>query len=146
MQEMLDELTARKPVPVAKDGRLSVAESASAIVRDFEHLAENAEFYRLMLGRHGVADFRFHLQEYVYDVTAQRLQISLGNLPTGPVQTEIVLNYIATAYIGIFQWWLENDMPYTPEYMASQFIKLYRLGVYQALGLEADIAGAELEN
>lgn len=144
IEDMLDEITSSDPIPVPVNGKLPVEDTMLAITNDFEHLAEHFEFYRVMLGPHGVWGFFFRLQEYVYQATAQRLEAALGKLPTGPISTEFVLNYIAAAYMGVIRWWIKNEMPYSPEEMASRLVWVYSFGIYKALGLEANMNSFEI--
>jgi AcrR family transcriptional regulator len=139
MREVLDELTAANPLPVAEAGVLSTAETRITIERDFKHVAQNESFYRAMLGENGVWGFAHRLQKYIYELTERRLISVLGELPAGPVPAEIVLAHIASAYVGIIQWWVENDMPYPVVEMADHLVNLYALGIYQAIGLEPSI-------
>ena len=139
MREVLDELTASNPPLVAESGVLSVDETHITIEHELKHVAKNLSFYRAMLGEKGVWGFAHKLQMYFYELTEQRLISVLGELPTGPVPTEIVLAYIATAYVGIIQWWVEHDMPYSTGEMADKLVQLYSLGIYRALGFESSI-------
>jgi AcrR family transcriptional regulator len=137
--DVFDELTSRHPLPVSMGEKLSMEETKVAITHDFEHFAENYEFYQAMLGRHGVWGFFFQLQEYIYDLTAHHLEAALGELPSGPIPTDFVLNSIAAAYIGVIRWWIKYEMPYSPEEMAGRMVWIYSYGVYKALGLEPNI-------
>jgi AcrR family transcriptional regulator len=141
MLEVLDELTTSNPLLVAEAGKLSVEETWKTIERELIHVANNLSFYQAMLGENGVWGFAHMLHDYIYENTEQRLISIFGDLPKGPVPIEIVLAYIAFAYVGIIQWWVEEDMPYSVEEMADNLVKLYALGIYKAIGLEADING-----
>jgi hypothetical protein len=33
---------------------------------------------------------------------------------------DIMLQYSGTAYVGIIEWWIRNEMPYPPQIMAEQ--------------------------
>ncbi|NIM93916.1 MAG: TetR family transcriptional regulator [Anaerolineales bacterium] len=134
--EIWNELTAENPLPVTADGSLSSEGTKMTILTDFEHFVENEEFYRVMLGEKGVTEFIHRLQDHVYETTALRLKTVLGSFPTGPVPIEMVLHFIASAYVGLIQWWLENDMPYDPEEMASFIVDLYSVSPFKAMGLE----------
>lgn len=141
--EVFDELTSRDPQPELVGDKLSSIGTKMAITHDFKHFAENYEFYRAMLGRHGVWGFFFQLQEYIYETTARRLEAALGDLPSGPIPADFVLNYIAAAYIGVIRWWIKCEMPYPPEEMASRLVWIYSYGIYRALGLESNIETEE---
>jgi len=133
--EIWDELTAENPLPVAPDGTLSIEGTRITVLSDFEHLAKNFEFYRVMLGEPGVAEFIHRMKNHVYEATAKRLEAVLGELPAGPVPIRMVLEFIASAYVGMIQWWLEEDMPYLPQEMASMIVALYNKSPFQAMGV-----------
>ncbi|MGD9092477.1 MAG: TetR/AcrR family transcriptional regulator [Anaerolineales bacterium] len=143
VEEVFEELTPRDPQKIPTGEKLSLEGTRIAITHDFEHFAKNYEFYRAMLGRHGVWGFFFQLQEYIYDITAHRLEAALGELPSGPIPTDFVLNYIAAAYIGVIRWWIKHEMPYSPKDMARRLVWIYIYGVYKALGLELKIGEVE---
>jgi AcrR family transcriptional regulator len=135
-KEVWQELTSRHPLPVSQNGLVSVDATYITIKEDFEHLAEYEDFYRVMLGQGGVLDFSRQMQEFVYETTEVRLLNVLGALPDGPVPIEIVLRYIAAAYVGVMAWWLEQDRPYSADEMASLLVKLYDISLFEAMGLE----------
>ncbi|MEJ2599481.1 MAG: TetR/AcrR family transcriptional regulator [Anaerolineales bacterium] len=137
-EEIWGELTQRNPLPVTQDGTLALEGTKTTILSDFKHLNENAEFYRVMLGTQGVPEFVHRMQAHVYESTAARLRSVLGDLPVRPVPVEIVLQFIASAYVGIMEWWLENDRSYTPEEMADFILSLYSISPFKAMGLEIE--------
>jgi hypothetical protein len=106
------------------------------MVGEFEHVAENAAFYRVMLGDNGVWSFIHKIQEYIYKSSLERLIAIRGETPDSPVEVELVLSFVAAAYVGVIHWWLENDMPHTPEVMADKMMTIYRDGVYRSLGYD----------
>lgn len=104
-------------------------------VRVFEHIAEHEEFFRLMLIKKGVPHFMSRMKKIIidfYDPKVPEKQFDNSQLK---VPKDIILNFIASAYIGTIVWWLENDMPYTSNFMANQLITLTRSGVFSTLGL-----------
>lgn len=133
--EIWDRLTAKDPLPVVESGHLSTESTHAAVVSDFEHLAEHVEFYRVMLGKSGVAAFIHRLQEHIYASSKERLKAVRNDLADNPLPVEMVLRFIAAAYVGLMQWWLDSGMPYTPEEMADLFVQLYATSPFEALGL-----------
>jgi AcrR family transcriptional regulator len=136
--EIWEELTRQNPLPIGPEGTIAFEGTKTTILNDFKHLNENAEFYRVMLGAQGVPEFIYRMQNHVYESTAARLRSVLGELPVRPVPIEIVLHFIASAYVGIMEWWLANDQPYTPDEMADFIVSLYSMSPFQAMGLEID--------
>lgn len=33
---------------------------------------------------------------------------------------DVMLQYAGTAYVGVIEWWIRNEMPYPPQIMAEQ--------------------------
>lgn len=137
-EEIWWELTRQNPLPVTQNGTLALEGTKTTVLNDFEHLNENARFYRVMLGAQGVPEFVYRMQAHVYASTAARLRSVLGDLPVRPVPIEIVLQFIASAYVGIMEWWLENEQPYTPQEMADFIVSLYSISPFRAMGLDVD--------
>jgi AcrR family transcriptional regulator len=78
----------------------------------------NADFYRVMLGRKGdpafVERFRQNSEgRYRYLFSQYPLAVDPKNAPV-----EMKLAYISHAGVGAILWWLENDMPCSPEQLA----------------------------
>ncbi|MFN8448304.1 MAG: TetR-like C-terminal domain-containing protein [Anaerolineae bacterium] len=61
----------------------------------------------------GSAQFSRYIRTYLAG------HIQLGDLPTPGLPPEVLANYVAGAELALVTWWLESDMPYTPEHMAE---------------------------
>jgi AcrR family transcriptional regulator len=136
--QIWSDLTERNPLPVMADGRLSLEGTQQTILSDFQHLAKHAEFYRVMIGAHGVAQFIHRMQEHIYQTTEERLKEVAGSPPETPLPLDLVLQFISSAYVGLMHWWVENDMPNSPEQMASMITKLYNMTPFEAMGLHTE--------
>jgi len=136
IEDVIEGLLLRDHLSVVSEDIISLEKTRFAFEKDFEHFAENFEFYSAMLGEHGVWGFFFQLQDYIYKATKRRFESIQDKKISGSVSAEFVLNYIATAYMGTIRWWIKNQMPHTPSEMASQLIWIYSQGVFKALGLE----------
>lgn len=127
--EVYDELVAQL-TPVIRDQlKLDVPERNLTVV--CQHVAANADFYRVMLGDHGVPAFVRRLREIMVAWSVARLEAlkALGVSLT-PLPAEFVMSYTSGAVIGVLQWWLENDMPYTPEVLAQYMLEIAVSGLY----------------
>jgi len=49
---------------------------------------------------------------------------------------EIIAYHMASAQVGLVNWWIENDQPYSPEYMAQISIWLSLAGSARSVGRE----------
>lgn len=103
---------------------------------DFEHVADLAEFYKVMLGERGSAAFLMRVREFLAkgvmeDTFSKATNDEQANLPV-----EFVAYAVAGARIATIKWWLDHDMPYSPQRMAYMMDQLFVHGIYWGLGLE----------
>ena len=54
------------------------------------------------------------------------------------ISKELLLQYIASTFMGIVIWWVKNDLSYTPKELASQFGKILTHGHLKAAGISID--------
>ena len=48
----------------------------------------------------------------------------------------MIANFYAGSLLGLISWWLDNNMPYTPEQMTLFSQRLFFLGLFDALGID----------
>jgi AcrR family transcriptional regulator len=137
-EEIWDELTRENPFPQAPGGKLSLEATRETVLTDFKHLANHAAFYRVMIGRQGVAHFIYRMQAYVYKSTEERLKALAPVRSQTDLPLEIALQFIASAYVGLMHWWLDSDMPYAPDEMADLILRLYGVSPFEAMGLHIE--------
>ena len=91
------------------------------LVRILDHIRANAKFYRVMLGKNGDPAFTDKIRQYIQ----KRIRRSL---PTGLQNDEMAIDlyvcYSSSASVGAILWWLEHDMPYPSEEMATMLHQL----------------------
>lgn len=126
-----DELNALAEVlDSAVDKPLEVNEEPDTMARlvmVFEHVRRHERFYRLMLGGNGYSKFNTLLRKSLADRLKRRIQQEAGQMAM-PIDLHAQLQ--AAAMVGMLEWWLENDFPYTSvemtQYLDVHF-KLLRL-------------------
>ncbi len=94
------------------------------LVYIFEHIAKHERFYKVMMGKKGQQNFLFRLLDVFVEVLDDRLTNGMANDIQPMVPKDILIHYAASAYLGVISWWLKNNMPYTPRYMATQLTRL----------------------
>ncbi|GGH36956.1 TetR/AcrR family transcriptional regulator [Paenibacillus segetis] len=104
-----------------------------SFVRQFEHIADYAKFYKVMLGAHGLTGFAMRMEEAIRKSLYHRSIIAQPHDNQALVPRELVVRYATSAHLGLIMYWLENNMPYTPKYMAIQLIRLHVLGPTQLM-------------
>ena len=137
LRDAIDELTADLGASPDAQSQLAIDESPRPIKAAFEHVAQHAQFYRVMLSAEGVASFIAGVRDYMAEITLRWLKALQPNPRQSRVPLEIVANSLSWSLLGVLIWWLEHDMPHPPEYMAVQFQLLMTLDLRQVLGLES---------
>jgi len=105
----------------------------------FHHAADNAELYQIVLRGEGVDQASEKLRIIMtnaLDAFIQRKMESEDERVKLQVPKEVFTNYFAGALLNVIKWWLEADMPYSPEEMEGMIFKLLIPGASQVLGLE----------
>lgn len=131
---MLDELKKTMQLPddfTANQLQLNTEAPPVSFIRQFEHLAAHASFYKVMLGPHGAPDFAGRMEQAIQDALFARQTLAQPNEQQLSLPRELIIRYATSAHIGIMKHWLEADMPYSAAYMAKQLNRLHLLGPTQ---------------
>lgn len=88
------------------------------LVKLFEHIRDNAPFYRAMLGPQGYSGFGERIRRLTEATLHARWQASPPAERSGQMPAPMLLNYLSHASYGALVWWLENGLSHSPEQMA----------------------------
>ena len=117
------------PPDFKADDFIRNAESPPAsFIRQFEHIAEHARFYKVMLGPNGLPGFARRMEQAIRESLYHRSVIAQPYDNHLQIPRELVIRYTTSAHLGIILYWLEQGMSYSPAYMAGQLIRLHVLG------------------
>jgi AcrR family transcriptional regulator len=107
-------------------------------VEDFHHVAQYAQFYKVMMSENGSMKFMVRVQRYLTYGMEQALRRYLpeGHEPAIPLDALAAM--LAGVEIGVMMWWIENDMPYTPEAMSRLCDRFSGPGLLAVLGIEGE--------
>ncbi len=98
----------------------------------FNHVAEHADLYRVLLGENGLGYVINRVIDYIAQYSELQLRMGLGTaVPQAPI--EIMARHVAGSLYAIITWWLMNDMPYTPQQMAQMSTRLCVTGTVPQL-------------
>lgn len=108
----------------------------------FRHAAENATLYRIILKGEGATKTSTFLRRFISDSATEYLSTWIERpedkgphappkLP--PARLRLVADYFASALLGFLTWWLESDMPNSPEEMADFFSQIFFQGARHIL-------------
>jgi AcrR family transcriptional regulator len=99
------------------------------LVNLLEHFAEHAKFYKVVLASRRTPIFTDRMLRLLTELVTSRIE-RMGDesvLATAGIQKDIAIWYGSSALIGTIVAWLRQDMPYTPVYLAKQFIMMRSL-------------------
>ena len=88
--------------------------------RLFEHIREHQMEIRFLLLDNSL---RFVL-EPVMKRACERAEENLEYLPQNIISASLAANHIIASAFSLMRWWLENDMPHSPEQMGEIFTEL----------------------
>lgn len=128
---MLAELSRSMELPTGfRPHELNMDEDSPppSFVRQFEHLAAHNAFYRVMLGPMGQPGFAARMEAAIREALYARSALAQPNDRELRVPRDLIIRYCTSAHLGIVMQWLEDGMPYTPRYMATQLKRLHLLG------------------
>ena len=104
-----------------KPNKGDATEIHQGLTRIIDHIRVNAKFYRVMMGKNGDPAFTDKIRQYIQ----KRIRRSL---PTGlqidARSIDLHVSYSSSASIGAILWWLEYEMPFSPEEMATTLYQL----------------------
>ncbi len=92
-------------------------------------IAEDALFYKTIFGENGMSGIR----KKMMDILKQKLAQSFREETLIP--KELFLELITSLYMGAIDWWLSQEMAYSPSYMAQQLVKTLTMGPAKVSGL-----------
>lgn len=88
----------------------------------FDYLRSHYPFFLSMFSNERVYVFRERLLRFIADSLLEKKK-EAGNTPE--VEDELNAQFMASAFIGIVEWWVRREMPYSPEFMAGEVQKLF---------------------
>ena len=123
-----------------EEGGLDIGEVPLApITLAFQHVAQNANLYRIILRGDGTYSAIQHLREIIIQAVLDLLRnfTSHDNLIMNPqVPLEVFVHSLAGAWIGLVSWWLEQDLPYPPEQVAVMYHRMFMRSTREILGIQ----------
>ncbi|CAM3971393.1 TetR/AcrR family transcriptional regulator [Saccharibacillus endophyticus] len=107
----------------------------ASLLRTFEYLEQSAELYSLLVRSEGNPAFRSRLSSMLKQGVGTQFDRFVQH---DRMNKEIAVQFLTTAIVGLFEWWLAEGMPYSPAEMVRQLMILL-----EAHGLPGPVAGSE---
>lgn len=95
---------------------------ASELLPVFVYIQNHFLFFSAMLSTTRATIFRKRLMEFVSVRVKEKLDL---RNPYLAIDSELNAQFMASAFVGIVEWWIQCQMPHPPEYMAEQLRKLF---------------------
>lgn len=122
-EEMINEIHA-----ILKEAPDPPGFNIQIILNMLEHIAENSNFYKVLLASKRIPVFTERLMKLIADFITSRMdKLEASSTLNVKVKRDIAIWYGSSAIIGTIVFWLRNDLPYTPEFLASQLAELLHL-------------------
>lgn len=96
-----------------------------SLLRTFRYLEDSAEIYSVLVRSEGMPAFRSRLSEMLRQGVEKQFDQSVSD---DRLNKEISVQFVTTAIVGLFEWWVARSMPYSAEEMVRQLMLL--LGSY----------------
>ncbi len=88
-----------------------------AILSIFEYIEQHAFFYSNMLTDKGIPTFRNRLLAMIQKITEEQIdKIGMSQ----ELNKEVLVQYVASATVGVMEWWITHSMPFAPKDMVEQ--------------------------
>lgn len=110
------------------------ANSANMPFNVLQFVEQNHRLFRAMLGKPHRGSLANPLYDYLLVVTQAHFRAMIDFKQTDKDQIEMATHYYASAFIGVLEWWLANDMPYSAAELGQRINQLTLPGLEAAFG------------
>lgn len=102
----------------------------SGYVRPFEFVFEQKRFFKVFLGLGGDTALSLQMTELINQqfINTYRAKYQQNNTTNIPLKQKYLFAYLASAYVGTIQFWIQRDFDLSPREMAILFSQISRLG------------------
>lgn len=95
----------------------------------FRHADESRRMYRALAGRTAGNMFLKNMFRQIYDLVLRELQNRLPENRKDSIETKAAAHFYASSLVSMLTFWLDNDLPLSPEEMNDLFRKLAMRGL-----------------
>jgi AcrR family transcriptional regulator len=86
----------------------------------FQHVQDNQQAFRFLL----LDDNLRFVLEPILKRACQKAENILSNLPQENIPAGVAANHIVSSTISLMRWWLQNDLPHSPQKTGQIFTDL----------------------
>ncbi|MCB8966638.1 MAG: TetR/AcrR family transcriptional regulator [Chloroflexota bacterium] len=125
LEEQFDELVAS--IEDLATGQ-PIWEDQTPELMTFRHVAEHAPLYKALLSERGTGYIIHRIIGYIAAYGEARLQEELPANIELSFPATLLSMHAAGSLFALVSWWVTNDMPYSPEYMAEVVLRMCNEG------------------
>ncbi|WP_042475204.1 TetR/AcrR family transcriptional regulator [Bacillus ndiopicus] len=96
----------------------------------FDQVAINSKLYKVYLTEKNIPYFATGLKKIIIDFVSSGIHFMEPDDGKLTVPRDMAIRFYAAAFLEVIVWWLENDMPYTSKFMATQLMRITIKGPY----------------
>lgn len=93
----------------------------------FEHAQSYTEVYKALVGKQGGSLMSAHMHKYVAVLIRNSLKAGWGK--QNPVPVEIAVHHLTSSLLALLAWWVDHDLPHSPQYMNEMYQRLTQPGI-----------------
>jgi AcrR family transcriptional regulator len=137
LREIYDDLLNRHRATSHQERVEKILSTDNADASDFQHVADYADFYQVMLSDKGSIAFIYQVLEYLQNVMAEEV-VACVNPPDAQLRLppDFVGAFLAGAQIGVTYWWRKQHPEYSPEEVARMMHQMSNSSVAWAARLD----------
>lgn len=94
----------------------------SAAVIWTEYLESNFSFFSMMLASKGAPYFRNRFLDFLTEEFRSELDVTKGK--NQGLEEDLIVRFVASAYVGVIEWWFTNKKPIPHQALAEQLVAL----------------------
>ncbi|URN95653.1 MAG: TetR/AcrR family transcriptional regulator C-terminal domain-containing protein [Candidatus Pristimantibacillus lignocellulolyticus] len=105
------------------------------IVAILEELSADRQFYTTILGSKGDPSYVLHLKKILTGALYNKFELHIPGTSSAPVPTHYLLAYMTSAAVGMIMYWLENNLPETPNEIGAMIMNIANHGLIVSSGI-----------
>jgi len=133
--EAIYEALTERIEPLSRDRLVSQRQLPTGEV--FRHAAENRDLYLVIVRGQGTNAVLMQMRTFIATYIQSQLE-DWTPAASSSIPLEFLGHFIAGSLVATVTWWLEHDMPYTPDEMCAMFSALIMPGVIAQMQTDAD--------
>lgn len=83
-----------------------------------EYFEENYPFFSMMLASKGAPYFRSRFLDFLIEEFRDEVDVTRGK--NKGLNEQMLIRFVASAYVGVVEWWFMNERPITHQALAEQ--------------------------